>query len=259
MIRRDCGPLVYYQFSNLEGFTEICHGIFTRHGGASAPPYHSLNVGMGVGDAAGAVASNREKIRTCLAAPELQAVRQVHGKQVRIWRQGASAGEAGGVAKADALVTNIEGKHLLIQVADCQPVFLYDPVVGVAANIHTGWRGSIWNVIGETIDAMKTHFGSRPNHVHAGVGPSLGPCCAEFIHYREELPEKFWKYRVSAHHFDFWEVSRRQLLEAGVPPGQIEISRMCTRCLASEFYSYRADRNTGRFAAVIGIRKESTE
>jgi copper oxidase (laccase) domain-containing protein len=88
----------------------------------------------------------------------------------------------------------------------------------------------------------------------AGIGPSLGPCCAEFINYREEIPQVYWRYKDADHNFDFWSLSREQLLHAGVPAKNIETSRICTRCRTDEFFSYRAAKTTGRFAAVIGLK-----
>jgi copper oxidase (laccase) domain-containing protein len=124
----------------------------------------------------------------------------------------------------------------------------------VVANVHSGWRGSIQNIIGRTVDTMKQHFDCRPDGIIAGIGPSLGPCCAEFIHYETEIPKEFWGYMDSDDHFDFWAISSDQLMKAGVPEPNIESSQMCTRCRTDAFYSYRAEKITGRFAAVIGLK-----
>jgi polyphenol oxidase len=141
----------------------------------------------------------------------------------------------------------------VILVADCQPVLMVDPVNGVVANVHSGWRGSIQNIIGETVRRMAADFRSRAQDLVCGIGPSLGPCCAEFIHYEDELPEPFWRYRHSANHFDFWQASRDQLTDAGVRNENIHLPGLCTRCNPHLFFSYRGERHTGRFAAVVGL------
>jgi len=120
--------------------------------------------------------------------------------------------------------------------------------------VHSGWRGSIQNIIGRTVEMMKQLFDCNPGLIQAGIGPSLGPCCAEFINYKDEIPKAHWSYKDSNDHFDFWSISRDQLLHAGVPAKNIELSRICTRCRTREFFSYRAEKNTGRFAAVIGLK-----
>ena len=157
---------------------------------------------------------------------------------------------------ADAAVTDLTDQYLVIQVADCQSVLMYEPTRRVVANIHSGWRGSIGNIIGRTVDAMAGHFGCSPGRIQAAIGPSLGPCCAEFVNYKIEIPEELWAYRSTDNHFDFWAISSDQLIGAGVPKKNIESSQTCTRCRTDEFYSYRAEKTTGRFAAIIGLKNE---
>jgi YfiH family protein len=247
----------YYRFENLAGCCGIDHRIFTRRNGCSPGLYASLNVSFGIGDAETNVGRNRDLIRRSMAGGDFVYARQVHGCDVAVLKdnmRGQSAGTASGAITADGLVTNLPNKYLVIQVADCQAVLLYDPVRQVVANVHCGWRGSLLNIIGRSIEAMKNHFDCRPERIRAGIGPSLGPCCAEFINYKEEIPAVFWDYKDSRDHFDFWAVSRDQLINAGVPERNIELSRICTRCRTDEFFSYRAAKTTGRFAAVIGLK-----
>ena len=90
-------------------------------------------------------------------------------------------------------------------------------------------------------------------NILAGIGPSLGPCCGEFVNYRKELPEGFWKYGDDANRFDFWAVSRDQLTASGVREKNIHLSRLCTKCRTDLFFSYRGEGTTGRFMAVIGL------
>jgi copper oxidase (laccase) domain-containing protein len=96
-----------------------------------------------------------------------------------------------------------------------------------------------------------------PANLLAVISPSLGPCCAEFIHYKNELPAWMHAFQIRPHHFDFWAISRKQLLDAGVLPGHIDTAGLCTRC-NSRFFSYRraratADGITGRNGSVIGL------
>jgi polyphenol oxidase len=142
---------------------------------------------------------------------------------------------------------------LAVQTADCQSILLYDPVRRAVGNIHSGWRGSIQYIIGHAVAKMTAVFGTLASDLSAGIGPALGPCCAEFIHYRREIPESLWQYRVGESHFDFLAMSRDQLQLAGVPADHIAMSHLCTRCRTDLFFSYRAEKTTGRVAAVIGL------
>jgi YfiH family protein len=246
----------FYQFKNLAACSGIEHRIFTRNSGFSQPPFASLNVGFGIGDTPKNVSKNRGIISRFMGAGRLVFARQIHGCEIAVLsRNSGKRGipSAGRAVTADALVTDIFERNLVIQVADCQAVLLYEPARRVIANIHCGWRGSVQNIIGRTVGVMEQHFGCRPRRIQAGIGPSLGPCCAEFINYRSEIPMEFWRYQGLNEHFDFWSLSRNQLKRAGVAEINIESSGICTRCDTDEFFSYRAQRTTGRFAAVIGL------
>lgn len=254
MIARNDDGVPFFEFPNLAGLPGIRHGVFTRRGGSGTGSQAGLNVGFGVGDTPDVVASNRDIVSRRMGGLRLVFVRQVHGAGVVVLKAGEAPGpDSGAPLTGDAIVTDIRGTGLVIQTADCQAVMLCDPEKQVAANVHSGWRGSIRNIIGETVMAMTSRFGCNPADIRAGIGPSLGPCCGEFIHYREEIPPAFWRYKGENRHFDFWAASRDQLSEAGVPEENIHSSRMCTRCRTDLFFSYRAERSTGRMAMVIGL------
>ena len=224
---------------------------FSRHGGASEAPYHARNVGLHVGDDQALVLRNRALIKEELGLARLVSAQQVHGDSILNvdWLPDADE-EHGG---HDALMTNIPGLGLMIQQADCQAVMLYDPEHRAVANIHSGWRGSVANIIAKPVAAMTTAYGTRPARLFAAISPSLGPCCGEFIRYRTELPLPFHAYQVRPNHFDFWAISRDQLRDSGVQIEQIEIAGRCTVC-DGDYFSYRRDKVTGRFASVIGMR-----
>jgi copper oxidase (laccase) domain-containing protein len=130
----------------------------------------------------------------------------------------------------------------------------YDPRNRVVANVHCGWRGQVDNVLGETVSLLQARFKTRPADLYAAVGPGLGPCCAEFRNFRREFPPHLWTYQVQPEHFDLWELSRDQLVTAGLSPERIQLIRLCTRCGVDDFYSYRRNRVSGRQGAVIALR-----
>jgi YfiH family protein len=155
------------------------------------------------------------------------------------------------VSGYDALVTK-ERKSLLIKLADCQGVLLFHPESEALALVHSGWRGSKQNILGRTVAFLKERLQVPPSELMAAVSPSLGPCCAEFIHYREELPQEFWAYRNPHNdHFDFWAITRNQLITAGLKPQNIDVAGICTKC-HSEFFSYRRG-DPGRFGFLAGV------
>jgi len=240
------------EFTNFKVFPQIVHAVFTRRGGVSNNPFDSLNVSFSTGDDKDLVIENRQRIVDTLARNSKPVfIEQVHGDDIIVLKD---TNEDTPLLKADGIITSARGKLLFIQVADCQSVMMYDPVRNVIANVHSGWRGSVKNIIGKCVDLMVKKFGTQPEHIIAGIGPSLGPCCAEFVNYEKELPKKIWKYKSKDDEkFDFWELSFYQLLEKGVRAGNIENMNICTKCFSKTFFSYREEKRTGRFACVIGL------
>lgn len=279
IVNRGNGVL-FLEFPKLAGFSGILHGIFTRENGKSKGPYKSLNVGFGVGDDCRTVMENRKIISRCINAKDLVFLNQVHGRRIVVFSEDNNSyqtveadddlekdfsknvdhrtvnqgNDTERRLEADAMITNIHQKILVVQTADCQSVLIYDPIQHVAANVHSGWRGSINDIVGRTVTVMEKCFGCRAQNMIAGIGPSLGPCCAEFVNYQKEIPKVFWKYKHHADHFDFWSVSRDQLCNKGVLPENVDISRICTKCDSNRFFSYRKEGTTGRFANVIGLK-----
>ena len=249
---------LYYQFEPLLSYPEIRHGIFTRNSGHSPHPFHSLNISFGLGDDPRNVLKNRQVVSDSMGGRNPIFLDQMHGTDVFVadGNDRLSGSLKPEVPKADAAITDVKGNMLVVQVADCQPIFLYDPARKVVAGVHSGWRGSINNIIEKTIRVMKTRFECDPKRLIACIGPSLGPCCAEFIHYRTEIPEKYWAYKDRSNRIDFWSISRDQLLDAGISASHIHVSGICTHCRTDLFFSYRSEKRTGRFASAIGLTNE---
>ncbi len=251
--------LTFYRFESLAACPGLMHGVFTRHGGSSAPPFASLNISTGAGDDPAAVAKNRQAIAACFNHARLAFVKQVHRTGIRVLKKDRTvAFSAGQEPEGDALVSDRPGLLLGIKLADCQSIILFDPRQKVAANVHSGWRGSVANIIGRTVAVMTETFQCRPADILAGISPSLGPCCAEFVNYKTEIPTDLWAYKDAHHRFDFWQISRDQLTAAGLLADNIEIAGICTRCHKDRFFSYRAEGRTGRFATVAGILNKNT-
>ncbi|MDJ0782482.1 MAG: polyphenol oxidase family protein [Desulfosarcinaceae bacterium] len=289
MLLRSREALRYFQFPAFCEIDGLRHAIFTRIGGRSVGPFSGFNLARSVGDAHPLVASNRAALREFFAPGTMWFTQQTHGTRVFVVDGGPPTGGPWAVASerpsrsddtapdlkipsasppadgegsttasamasppADAIVCDRPGQFAVIQVADCQAVLLADTRRRVVANIHSGWRGSIANIIAKTIATLVERCNTDPSDLMAGIGPSLGPCCGEFRNYASELPPAVWPYGDAMDHFDFWALSRDQLKAAGVPADRIHESRICTRCNTGLFYSYRASHTTGRFGAVIG-------
>jgi YfiH family protein len=250
---KEVNGLKYYRFPGLAAFPEVVHGLFTRQGGVSDGPYASLNLSFTVGDDPLQVRENRRRLQSALGLKNLVSAVQVHGSNGALV-SGDEVFADEEIPEADILYTQKPGFGLVIKQADCQAVLLYDPDKRVVANIHCGWRGQVQNILSKAVRRLRETFGVSPEALVAGIGPGLGPCCAEFRQFREEFPSEMWRYQVRPGYFDLYGLSRDQLIAAGLRKSQIEIAGLCTRCQSPEFFSYRRDRLTGRQGAVIALR-----
>jgi purine-nucleoside/S-methyl-5'-thioadenosine phosphorylase / adenosine deaminase len=249
-VRKD---VTCFRFPGLSLYQQLIHGVFTRMGGSSAPPYDSLNTSYTMGDSAENVNENLSRIKKSVEAEHLIFVDQVHGDSVFVIRR-VHLDTQGKIPCADAMITDISRVVLMIKQADCQGVIIFDPKRSVVANVHCGWRGNVQNILGRVVARMSHEFECRPSDMVAALGPSLGPCCAEFVTHEEIFPETFRRFMVRENYFDLWAVSCGQLMEAGLKEENIEVSGICTRCRTDLFYSYRAEGKTGRFATVAMLR-----
>jgi YfiH family protein len=246
-----------YRFRLLGDCPGLQHAVFTRLGGVSSAPFASLNVSYDTQDDAAKVRENLRRVRAAAGTASLVYARQVHGGTLLALHERAFLDPEipYPLEGVDGFVSSVPGLTMMVKVADCQGVLLFDPKRRVAAAVHAGWRGSVQNIVGKAVHLMAAEFQCRPRDVIAGVSPSLGPCCAEFRNWRHELPEVFLPYQVRPTYFDFWAISRSQLMEAGVPGENIEIAGLCSRCHPDVFYSYRGEGRTGRFAVTIAVEE----
>ena len=128
---------------------------------------------------------------------------------------------------------------------------MYDPQQKVIANLHAGWRGNVQNMYHLAVETLRKTYDCKPANLMVGVSPSLGPCCAEFVHFTAEFPPSFIDFQVRPCYFDLWELARAQWLKAGILPHHIQIAGVCTACNTDDFFSYRKEKITGRNGTVI--------
>jgi YfiH family protein len=150
---------------------------------------------------------------------------QPHGNRVRA----VDRPWPGRVPEVDALTTATPGLPLVIRVADCGPVFFFDPVRRAIALAHSGRRGTEGNIVGATLEALQKNYGSTPADLIVQLGPSIRP-----PHYEVDFPAEI----------------ERQARAGGVV--HYHDVGTCTASHLDRFYSYRAEKGkTGRMWAVL--------
>ena len=256
--------LIYYFF---ESFNKagVLNAVFTRHGGSSKIPFHSLNTGGTVGDEPAAVLENHMKIFKAINRPFESRfdVWQVHGNDVVATDCSRPVGESH--RKADGIITGNPEVTLMMRFADCVPVLLYDTVKKVVGIVHAGWQGTMLQVTEKAVLAMVNQYGCSTNDIIAGIGPSIGPDAYEVggdvVQKTKAVFPTVWRDLLTTKNgkttLNLWLANEYTLVSSGV--GAIEQANICTFKNSQDWYSHRRENGkTGRFAAIIAIGSEST-
>lgn len=224
-----------------------------RSGGASAPPWDSLNLGVHVGDDPTTVLENRRRLVNALQLPrEPVWLDQVHGREVlRVGLQSLPA--AGERPTADAVVTMEPGVVLAVQVADCLPVLFASEDGDVLGAAHAGWRGLVAGVLESTVVAMRL----EPARIIAWLGPCIGPAHFEvgaevreaFLNAQPGAAAAFAVNPRGRWQCDLPRLARDRLAAMGVH--RVFGGQWCTAADPVRFYSHRRDQRTGRMAALL--------
>ncbi|GAA3800866.1 hypothetical protein GCM10022226_20570 [Sphaerisporangium flaviroseum] len=221
-----------------------------RHGGVSAGPYGTRNLGGSVGDDPAAVAENRARTATGFGLDPGGVVfmRQVHGRDVRYVAEPFGADPP----SLDGVFTDRPGLGIAVLAADCAPVLLADPVAGLVGGAHSGRDGTTAGVVPALVEAMRSYGAAD---LVALVGPLACGRCYEVPHpLREQvaavLPEAWSVTRHGTPALDLRAGITAQLGRAGVT--DIRHDDRCTIETAG-LYSHRRERLTGRFAGYVWL------
>ena len=180
----------------------------------------------------------------------------VHGIKIH---RATTADDDSTVRNVDALFANERDLFLSITVADCLPIFLFDPETKTFGLIHAGWRGLAAGIVPNAIRAMRRECGVRTEHLLAGIGPGIGACHFEV---KDDVAEQFTDFpnavirRDGAIFIDLKAIARDQLVTLGLEKEHVEISNECTYDVKDKYFSWRRDKPPVKetMMAVIGLR-----
>ena len=173
---------------------------------------------------------------------------QVHSNNIKL------VDKACALKEVDGIISKSNSAVLSILVADCIPIFLFNPITKYFGLIHSGWRGTVKNICQNAINKLKDE-GDNSNDILAIIGPSIGQCCFEV---GPEVASKFdssysfrgKKYRMM---LNLKKIVKDQLIQSGVKRDNIFLSNQCTYCEKELFHSYRRQgRSAGRMIAICG-------
>lgn len=161
----------------------------------------------------------------------------------------------------DALVCSMTAVCIGVNTADCVPIALADPIHGIIAIAHAGWRGTVGRIAQKTIETM-IKLGSNPSDINAAMGTSI---CNDCFEVGDEVVREFERagfdmscimYRnvsTGKAHINLQEANRQVLVAAGVKKEHITLPEHCSRCESERYFSARRlGINSGRtFTGII--------
>ncbi len=159
--------------------------------------------------------------------------------------------DSSGRHSGDGILSTCASVVPCVTVADCMPVWLFDPDTGCFGVLHSGWRGT--GIIASALALAEKEWGSKASSFHVILGPHIRQCCytvdeERAVYFSDNfsndcvfLDEKLhsagskWPYRLS-----LAEANISLCLSLGIQPDRIRDTGICTSC-SSRYGSSRRE------------------
>lgn len=229
--------------------------VTTNNNGNSIGKYQSFNLATHVGDDMKAVIENRNVLAKLLPSQPIWLTQTHSTKVLNLSNKNTLIPVYNN--EYDATITNQPLQVAAILTADCLPILLTDKNGSFVAAIHAGWRGLLNGIITNTLTMLHS---INPSNILSYIGPSI---CQRHFEVGSELYDRFSeKDCTNSQYFthssdnkflcNLAAIAKQELLNNGLIINNITSSGICTHC-NNEFYSYRRDGITGRFASLIWL------
>lgn len=223
--------------------------VTRRRGDFSPPPWRGFNLGSNCDDDPARVAVARAHVHRqigTVSAPHW--LTQIHG--VRIIRFGDND------RRADGVWSTAGDEPCVVLTADCLPVLMARTDGSAVGAFHAGWRGLLDGIL----EAGVRQLAPAGEPLSAWIGPAICQRCyqvgdevrAAFMRHDDAAAVGFaadgdghWRMNLVA-------LARQRLATAGVT--DVQGGDLCTSCLIDDYYSFRREGQTGRFATLIWLK-----
>lgn len=279
----------YLEFPLLADTGMVKHLFTTRTGGVSEGIFQSLNLNFNRGDDPQKVRMNYERVAKVLgcSVEDMVLSQQTHTTNIRLVTEtdrGKGIIQPLDYTDVDGLITDIPGIVLVTSYADCVPLYFVDPVHRAIGLAHSGWRGTADRMGACMVEAMRKHFGTKPEHLYAAIGPSICQDCyevseevaqvfVELFKGEEALEQEIMKmgYRggtegrythvveagreAGKYQLDLWLANLMILRKAGILSERIAVTDICTCHNPEYLFSHRASQGKrGNLGAFLMIK-----
>ncbi len=217
------------------------------------------NMSLSFGDIGDSL-ENRRKFLNIIGIDyrDLICAKQVHEKNVEyVTKEHKGRGALDydhSFADTDGFFTDQPKVPISILTADCLSVFIYDPQRPAIAILHAGWRSTEKNISQAGVSRMREKFGSQPEELQIGFGPSIRACCFEVEKdFKSNFAFGLFK-RDGRVFMDIALINQRQLVDCGVRAENIFDPKFCTFS-DHNFFSFRKEAQAaGRLISVIMLK-----
>ena len=215
----------------------------TRQGGCSTGNYAAFNINGYCGDDEVHIAANKVALCGLLGIDSNRLVmpHQVHDCVVRR----IDGPQQGVIEGVDAVMTDVPQLCIGVSTADCIPVLLYDSTHRAVSAVHAGWRGTVLRIVQKAVETMRDTYGTAPADLQAVIGPGIS---LDSFEVGDEVCDQFLSAgfdmqpisrRDAKWHIDLPMCNRLQLMEAGIPSNNIQMTNICTYQQYDRYFSAR--------------------
>lgn len=183
---------------------------------------------------------NRQRLFRSLAInpASVVALTQIHSRIVRV---AESAQPFSDFPEGDGVISSNEAVVPTVTVADCMPIWLWDPVAAWFGVLHSGWKGT--GILRTAVELAADEWNARPENLRVILGPHIRSCCytvdAERADYfrrgfgessvvldeaRSASGDK-WPWRLS-----LAQANKNLADELGIKPENVRDTGECTSC-----------------------------
>ncbi len=97
-------------------------------------------------------------------------------------------------SQGDGLITSKPNIPLVIRTADCIPILIYDKQHKVLGLIHSGWLGTLNNIIVDAINLIINNYHSQKENIYIYMYPSIHKCHFEVDEDVKDIFESTFSY-----------------------------------------------------------------
>lgn len=247
------GKVPFIEINNLN--SQKVKAVFsTRLGGVSEGQFTSMNFCTSLGDSIENVRKNFEIFMDASGLKNVVLSKQTHTTNVkRVGKNEAGAGLYSNPIfdNVDGLVTNEKEVTLATFYADCVPLYFYDPVNEAIGLSHSGWKGTVNNMVLSTVTKMHKEFGTNASNLICAIGPSI---CVNCYEVSEDVATKFietfkivdvpsyvpnkinaldtsniiYSCENNKYMLNLWAANYKNMINAGILPENIFLPDICT-------------------------------